>query len=595
MFTGEQFKRLTEKKMTTKFTNSHIKDHLFSKHLTSNFLLVSFLLIFTIGPFYSHPNFGWPSLALPINTSAWSIACWLIAVAIITVSTCKVFRVPALWRYFLALPLFIVTIGLFSEANQPIEWLFRQLFILGGLIFLFSLFQFKSKPYLIDKILFILISSTSLQAALGTVQILAPSIVPLWLPLNPGFTPRGMFQQVNVLASLLATGLVISIYFISRPSFQFSSWLTKTVVTLSFTLSTYVTVASGSRAGLLSMLIALPLVLFSRRRQLRQHKTFLCLLLVLSCGGFFAGQAGLHKTIDKSTQLADNSYSSARIAMYTIGLELVKEKPLFGYGIGGFLKAWNQQASSFIQRHPEAKLPQVTIHPHNEILLLAIEGGAAALLAIIVTIAGAIIALYKCGLQRGGAYAAMLIPITLHTQVEHPFYNSTIHWFLWLFLLYLPLRHQIKNINIKLSMAATRLIQISAIVIALTTTIFMVNTDKAEVDLFSFPYQHDKKAPYLQLALNNIYTKTRAEKVAMRSTLYANIKNGEREKVQTFISWAEQYIEKSPELKMYEDLIPAYRFLDPKERGCKIISRAIRMYAQNKPLQKANKKCQEEG
>jgi len=535
---------------------------------------------------------GWPSLALPFNTSAWGISSWLVAVAVISISISRVFLVPTLWRYLLALPLFIISSSLFSEVSQPVEWFFRQLFILGGLVFLLSLFQFKCKQSLIDKVLFILILSSGLQAALGTVQILAPSILPLWLPLNPGFTPRGMFQQVNVLASLLATGLSISIYYISRPNFQFTSWLTKAFLTLSFTLSIYVTVASGSRVGLLSMLIALPMVLLFRRRQLTPHKTFLTLLLVLSCSGFFAGQAGLNKTIDKTTQLADASYSSARIAMYTIGLELVKKEPFFGHGIGGFLKAWNQQASDFLHRHPEAKLPLVTTHPHNEILLLVIEGGCAVLLAIIATVTGILIALYKCGFQRGGAYAAMLIPITLHTQVEHPFYASTLHWFLWIFLLYLPLRHQVKTINIKLSMAATRLTQISAIFIAIATTIFMVNTDKAESDLFSFLYDQKKQPPYLQLALNNIYTSTRAEKVAMRSTLYANIENGEREKVQTFISWAEQYIEKSPELKVYEDLISAHSFLNPKERGCNTISRAFKMYAQNTALQKANKECQ---
>ena len=318
----------------------------------------------------------------------------------------------------------------------------------------------------------------------------------------------------------------------------------------------------------------------------------LILLLVASCGGFLAGQSGLYKTIDKTTQLTDASYSSARTAMYTIGLELVKKEPLYGHGIGGFLKAWNQQASDFIRRHPEAKLPIVTTHPHNEILLLMIEGGLAVFLAIVITIIGIITALFRCGLQRGGAYAAMLIPISIHTQVEHPLYTSSLHWFLWLFLLFLPLRHQVKTISVTLSAASTRLIQVTAIFIALSTTIFMANTDKAESDLFSFLYDYEKQPPHLQLALSNIYTNARAEKIAMRSMLYASIENNDRKKVLAFVKWAEESIKKSPELKIYEDLISAHNFLDPKERGCNAVSRALEMYAQNKALQDAYKNCE---
>ena len=117
----------------------------------------------------------------------------------------------------------------------------------------------------------------------------------------------------------------------------------------------------------------------------------------------------------------------------------------------------------------------------------------------------------------------MLLPISLHTQVELPFYASSLHWFVWLFLIYLVLRHQIKKIEIGLSQTASRLLQTSAVLGAFSVSFFMVNTAKAQADLYDFLYNKNARPPYLLVALNNSYFKPLPEQVAMRSNLYANI------------------------------------------------------------------------
>ena len=564
-----------------------IKSLMTSESGQSKLFLAGLTLLFFIIPFYGYPNQGWPSLALPYNTSAWSVVSWIIATGLLLLPFKKKFIYPDLWMFFIFFPVIVILSSLLAETPDPIDWLFRQLFILGGLGFLFALFQFKVKQAVLDKLLLMLALATGLQALLGTMQIIMPEGLPSFFPHSNDTIPRGMFQQVNVLASFLATGLVISIYSISRPSFRFSSKLIRLCVVASFTLSIYIIVASGSRVGLLSTLLGIPLVLLSRRQQLRPHKILLLILLIASIGGVIAGQAGLHKTMDKTVQLTDGTYSSARIAMYSIGLELVEKEPIHGYGIGGFLSAWNRQSSDFITRHPEVVLPTVTTHPHNEILFWMIEGGLLVVTGIIAVIIGIMFALYHCGFQRGGAYAAMLIPISLHTQVEHPLYTSSLHWFLWLFLIYLLLRHRVNTVDTSLSQAATRLIQLFAILLAVGLPVFMHNTARAQSDLFNFLYDRNPQAPYLQLALNNIYTKTMAEKVAMRSTLYASIENGDKSKVKIFENWALDYVTTHPELKMYEDLISASAFLRPEGKGCDAIEAGLTMYAYNKPLQLA--------
>lgn len=554
-------------------------------------ILLAAVLLFVFSPFYAQANSGGTGLSLTYNIAIWGIASWIIIAGVILVASNAQFIYPSLWYFFIIFPLFVLISSLVSDYNQPITWLFRQLYIFGGALFLFVLFQLQAKKSTLDHILFILVIATGLHAVLGTMQIVAPNYLSSYFPPNNNFVPRGMFQQINVQASFLATGLIMSLYLISRPSFKFTNIVVKFLVVIAFTLGLYIVVASGSRVGLLSLLLAIPLIVWSRFQQLKVHKPLLIILLVCSCGSFLAGQAGLHKTLDKTAQLTEKSYSTSRVAMYTIGMELVAQEPVHGYGIGGFLKAWNTQASDFISRHPETLLPTYVTHPHNEILFWMIEAGLPALLGIIAFMVGICVALYRCGFQRGSAYAAMLLPISLHTQVELPFYISSLHWFVWLFLIYLVLSHHTKTVAFNLSQAMTRFVQISAPAVALGITLFMINTARAELDIYNFTKGIKSDTPPLSIALNNLYTKNYAEQLAMRSMLYASIQSKDRKKIEIFEDWAMNYVKKSPELKMYEDLISASVFLRPEGKGCDAILAALAMYAHNEPLQKASEQC----
>ena len=563
-----------------KFNNS-IKADL----LKCSLFLIGLILLFLITPFYHQANRGGSGFEITFNIPVWVIASWIIAASVLLVINNKQFIYPQKWIYFLIFPVIVIIGGLVTEIGQPIVWLFRQMYLLGGLLFLFALFQFQPRQKIIDQVLFVLVLATGLHALLGTMQMNTPELLSSWFPLNRDFVPRGMFQQINVHASFLATGLIVTLYVISRPSFRTSSLIVKAIVVISFTLSIYVIVASGSRVGLLSLLLSIPLIVWCRCKQLRPQKKLLLVLLVLSCCSFGAGYAGLDRTVDKTFKLTENAYASARVAMYTIGLELVAEQPVQGYGVGGFLKAWNEQAPDFSSRHPEITLPDFVPHPHNETLLWMVEGGLPAFIGILAIIVGISLALISTGFQRGGAYAAMLIPISLHTQVELPFYSSSVHWFLWLFLIFLVLRHQTRTVDVHLSQAATRLIQVVTITFAVGVTAFMVNTARAQADLYRFSHDKNLQPPYLQVAMNNLYYKPVAEELAMRVMLYTSIENKDYVRVELFESWAKQFIQVRPAIKIYEELILASDFLRPEGKGCDAIEAGLAMYPLNKKLQ----------
>ncbi|MBT3506125.1 MAG: hypothetical protein HN475_10250 [Piscirickettsiaceae bacterium] len=102
-------------------------------------------LLFVVSPFYSVNNIGGIGLALTFNIPIWVIASCFIAAGIALFSSSRKWVYPSLWLYLLAFPVIVILIGFLNEVNRPTTWLMRQLYLLGGLGFLFALFQFRFK------------------------------------------------------------------------------------------------------------------------------------------------------------------------------------------------------------------------------------------------------------------------------------------------------------------------------------------------------------------------------------------------------------------------------------------------------------------
>jgi len=562
-----------------------------SQHLLRSALFTYTLsLVFLAAPFITQANMGGLGLDLGYNISIWTTVSWVISLGLILLVKNKAAYLPRIWPYLCLFPGSIIITSLITGTEKPTLWLFRELYILGGLSFLFALFQFNPTQRSVDKILIIIGISTFFHALLGSLQtfILAENL-PIWSPQN-NWSPRSIFQQINVQASFIATGLITIVYLISRPISKKQHWLTKVFWVITVALSAYVIAASGSRIGLLSILIGLPLVLISRRHQLKPHYGLLFAMLISYMAGSYIGESGLQRTFDKTASLSNQSYSNARITIYTIGTNIVKKKPLFGHGIGGYQKAWNQESANFFIEHPDSALPENVTHPHNEFLLWAIEGGALTLISILITFGAIGFTLFKCGFQRGGAYAAMLLPITFHTQVELPFYTSSLHWFIWLFLIYLPTRHNVTKKTLDFSFAANLTAYAAATCLAIGTSLFMYRTASAQADMTDFML-HKAPVSVLQNGLNNLYSKREAENILRITSLLSSIKSGNKENIRKFQTWALNYIKTHPEPRMYKLLILASRALNPDESGCKAALTAITIYPHSKQIIRLNEPC----
>mgnify|MGYP000075881640 CR=1 FL=1 len=558
------------------------------KILMINIALLS--VLFIVAPFHSQANIGGLGLNLPFNIAAWLAATLFISVTIIFSSRLRVLIYSRALVYCLIFPVVVIIAGFVSEVPQPTVWFFRQLYILGGFLFLFSLFQLRLSVKQIEQLLYILVLSTLLHSLVGVAQVFNLTELRGWIPIGNKRLPIGVFQQVNVQASYLVTGLGIILFLISRPSFNASKIVTTVLFILTIGMAVYVIISTGSRIGILSLIVMSSLMMLSRKKHLLRHKKIMLLIALVSVFSVIAGQSGLLRALDKTEKMTEGEYSSARKTMYAIGVDLVQNKPLFGYGIGSFPRVWTEQTAIFARDNPQAVLPYTTAtHPHNEVLLWMIEGGLISVASLLVILIVFCMSLYFCGFSRGVAYLALLLPITLHTQVELPFYISSLHWFLWLFLIFIVLRHRTSTIKLKLSQMAKYSIQICTIVVGIGASAMLVHAEKAQKEIFHYIYIEG--GGDIQVALNDLYFNTFAEKLMMQTVLYSSIKQNNKTKLPMFIDWAEHAIGINPELGMFILLSDAYGFMGDKSQQCRVAKRGISIYIQNDHLQTIVNNC----
>jgi O-antigen polymerase len=143
--------------------------------------------------------------------------------------------------------------------------------------------------------------------------------------------------------------------------------------------------------------------------------------------------------------LSHEGSNQARWTMLRDTLRMIAEKPMLGWGYGSF--EYNFLHFRINQLTPTV-VTEIANHPHNEILLWWVEGGLVALfgMGLIVFGCGRLVVrawrrdaqALNAGSRIAGEPTAMcivLLPIALHTQLEYPFYLSTLHVFVFLLVM----------------------------------------------------------------------------------------------------------------------------------------------------------------
>jgi len=558
-------------------------------------------LLLVLAPLYFHPNIGGTGFRIPHNIIIWLAASIIGFYSLYKLTFSQFLYLPRYYLYILSFPVLVWLSGVLSGVEIATHWFFRLLYIWGGLLFLFGLFQHKLKQAQLDRLLFILLFSGFLHALVGVTQIILVKNMPPWLPINPSGVPTGLFQQINNQASFQVTIIMVGLWLITRPFIRHGHhWRFISVITI-ISLSAFIVSYSGSRVGALGFLLALPLLLVSRWRFVKTDKKrwyliLITLVVAISSANIIENQRGLTSVMEKATAINSGYSGTARLGMYDISLELIKQKPFFGHGIGSFVRVWQYGKPAFFQQHPDAVLPtQRVSHPHNETIFWLVEGGLVAGTGLLLVIIGVVISLFKLPPSRRYAYAALLVPIALHTQVELPFYISAQHWFVFLFLLAVILWPSKTAFRLKLSLAATKSTRVVSMIAVLSSIGFLSHSYAASTEFKNYLLQKTPPQNPFPYSQQNPYFKSLAMDLMMTNLFHTSVRYGVESNMRIFADWTEEEIIYNPHILYFRLGMESYLHLKQNKQACSMAKRGNAIYPKEDSFKQLVKQCDEKG
>lgn len=394
-------------------------------------LIVTAMATFTLALHVTFPNMGGAGLRLPFNATVWmgfslmiAISLWPMTRGVIRYSNFHIglaMLVAILWMPFF-----------WSWGEASLIALPRLLGLTAGALLLLGLAQLELTRRHWWWLGMSIFAGTLMETAYAYIQqfILEPGN---WVGYDPNYgRPYGIFQQPNVLASFLATGLAISAWLYNESRNRVEGDITL----LAPLFMPAMLLIIMSRTGWLATIIVVPMVLFylwhqSRKRFLIWGGAFLagCLLAII-----------INSLGDAARNDASIQSSGERYYVYTHSLRMILEKPFLGWGYGrfqhDFLYSFADWRAAQPVNQPDIVEPFITLnysHPHNELLLWGVEGGFLPVIAIL-----AFASWIGWKLLRHGPsgkrlmLAATIVPLALHSMTEYPFYHSQASWLCFL-------------------------------------------------------------------------------------------------------------------------------------------------------------------
>lgn len=186
---------------------------------------------------------------------------------------------------------------------------------------------------------------------------------------------------------------------------------------------------SGSRAGMLSLLVVGIYMGYPRFRTFRAYqKTVIILVLTIS--------VGIAYFVKKDS-------ADGRMLIWKCTWNMIKEQPVTGHGIGAFQAHYMDYQAEYFKENPESEwrmLADNVRHPFNEYLYLWIQGGVGALLVVFML--GVFLYRYYVrylSWNKKGAMASLL-SISVFSLFSYPF-NYPFTWIVFALNLYVLMRN----------------------------------------------------------------------------------------------------------------------------------------------------------
>lgn len=510
------------------------------------------------------PNRGGSGFYLPWNLVGGIFIALLIIGAMLfsrpPLATSGFFNLLASGSLILLLPL------LWAQQPWLSEALPRLMGLVLGVLAYFALLQIPLDRRWRRRLLMLLLAATVIEALLGLVQysLLQPGN---WMGYNTlKNRPYGIFQQWNLMASFMATGLALALYLLSarRPLSRSLQWLAAAMLLLAPLLL----IVIASRVGLLAALLLSPLQLWMLYR-LNRRRAGIALLLLMA--GVSAGLLlVMLNGATRALMLPEPIFY--RLTYWQEALDMIAERPWLGWGYGHFQYDFLHH---FYTTHSSGMESVAISHPHNEILLWGVEGGLLSLSGIALIVWGLwrLLRHSRPVPLRPAPWLAAL-PILLHMMVEYPLYLSAAHSVLLLVILRVSdLRRRLRlpshsQLPLRLTTAGIAALMVPYLLNGLHSALIITAVEKSGLRQFGPMSQVITPTPWqvrydydMQLRQLLQYPQTRN-----MATLLS------------YQQWAENEIRVRPDANIYINLMAVSRLLQQPQRAANLQRQAKRLF-----------------
>jgi len=510
------------------------------------------------------PNRGGSGFYLPWNLVGGIFIALLIIGAMLfsrpPLATSGFFNLLASGSLILLLPL------LWAQQPWLSEALPRLMGLVLGVLAYFALLQIPLDRRWRRRLLMLLLAATVIEALLGLVQysLLQPGN---WMGYNTlKNRPYGIFQQWNLMASFMATGLALALYLLSarRPLSRSLQWLAAAMLLLAPLLL----IVIASRVGLLAALLLSPFQLWMLYR-LNRRRAGIALLLLMA--GVSAGLLlVMLNGATRALMLPEPIFY--RLTYWQEALDMIAERPWLGWGYGHFQHDFLHH---FYTTHSSGMESVAISHPHNEILLWGVEGGLLSLSGIALIVWGLwrLLRHSRPVPLRPAPWLAAL-PILLHMMVEYPLYLSAAHAVLLLVILRVSdLRRRLRlpshsQLPLRLTTAGIAALMVPYLLNGLHSALIITAVEKSGLRQFGPMSQVITPTPWqvrydydMQLRQLLQYPQTRD-----MATLLS------------YQQWAENEICVRPDANIYINLMAVSRLLQQPQRAADLQRQAKRLF-----------------
>ncbi|WP_234716521.1 PglL family O-oligosaccharyltransferase [Aeromonas caviae] len=523
--------------------------------------------------FFMH-NPGGAGLYLPFNAWGWIFASLVMALGLwyVTLSQRLVVS-PLLTAQWLGGILLLLPMAYpgFELKDYAIP---RLLGLFAGLLFLASLYQWRFGREARDRLLYMLLGAVAIEVLLGLVQyyLLVPGN---WIGYDTQTNrPYGIFQQPNVMASFMATGLSLAIWLELRG--DANPWLKGLRYGVILATSLLLVILQ-SRVGQLGGVMALLLLSAQLGRERRLGR-----MLALVALGILIGLASQYLMAGARRGLEIYQSGGMRSIYWPYAAKLIAQMPWTGWGYGSFESVFLHHYMADKALNPAMVQIEYNLdHPHNEFLYWAVEGGLAPMLGMVLMGGALLWRLSRAGWVKGAALLALVTPILLHTQTEYPFYHAIALWWALLLLLYAMDAEVEEQDYGNWGDHLCRpwlLLRFMAIAISLIVIPFMLTALHTAWVVTKYERGGYKQPALLLDIVNPMAWLTRVEFDVNAVRLMVGLQANNKAELEAYLDWGQAFVRHTPRANIYANMVIALNALGRTAEADNLRASALMLY-----------------